>query len=158
MMILGMSPFLLFHVTVSVIGLAAGFVVIAGLLKGERLPGWTAVFLITTVLTNATGFGLPADHFMPSHAVAIISLVVLLIAIVALYGFHLAARWRATYVITASLALWFNVFVLVAQIFNKVPSLAPLQTQPPFLVTQVVVLALFIMMCIIALRKFHPAR
>ena len=159
-MILGMSPFLFIHVVLSLVAIVAGFVVLGGLLKAERLPGWTACFLATTVLTSATGFGLPSDRFLPSHAVGLLSLAVLAIAIVALYVFQLATRWRAIYVVTAMVALWFNVFVLIAQLFNKVPALralAPTQSEPPFLIAETIVMVIFIFAGIAALRQFHPA-
>ncbi len=159
-MILGMSIFLFIHVVLSLAAIVAGFVVLNGLLGAQRLPGWTALFLATTALTSATGFFLPADRFLPSHGVGILSLVVLLVAILALYVFHLSMRWRAAYVVTALAALWFNVFVLVAQAFNKVPALialAPTQSEPPFLIAQTIVMVIFIFVGIAALRKFHPA-
>jgi uncharacterized membrane protein SirB2 len=132
-------------------------VVLFGLLTGKRLDGWTAVFLATTVATSVTGFGFPFHHFSPPHYVGVISLVVLAIAIVARYSLHLAA-WRRIYVITAVIALYLNVFVGIVQAFQKVPALrglAPKQSEPPFLITQVVVIALFIVLATIAARRFR---
>jgi hypothetical protein len=159
-MILGMttSTFTLVHVLISLVGIASGLVVVCGLLTGKRLDGWTALFLATTAATSVTGFGFPFDHLLPSHKVGIISLVVLVVAIMARYAFHLTGAWRRTYVISAVAALYFNVFVLVVQAYLKVPALhalAPKQTEPPFLVTQLVVLVLFIVIGIMAARKFH---
>jgi hypothetical protein len=133
-------------------------VVLFGLLTGKRLDGWTAVFLATTVATSVTGFGFPFHHFSPPHYVGVISLVVLAIAIVARYSLHLAAAWRRIYVITAVIALYLNVFVGIVQAFQKVPALrglAPKQSEPPFLITQVVVIALFIVLATIAARRFR---
>jgi hypothetical protein len=152
------STFTILHVVISVVGIASGLVVVFGLLTGKRLDGWTALFLVTTVATSVTGFGFPFDHLLPSHKVGIISLVVLTVAILARYAFHLTGAWRRTYVISAVAALYFNVFVLVVQAFLKVPSLhdlAPNQTEPPFLVTQLVVLVLFIVIGIMAAKRFH---
>ena len=118
-------------------------------------------FLLTTVLTSVTGFGFPFTHLLPSHKVGIISLVVLAVAIMARYSFHMAGKWRSIYVITALMALYLNVFVLVVQSFEKVPALhamAPTQAEPPFLVAQLVVLVLFIVLTILAVKKFHPER
>jgi hypothetical protein len=159
-MILGMptSTFTLLHVAISLIGIASGFVVMCGLLTGKRLDGWTAFFLLTTVATNVSGFLFPIEHLLPSHKVGIISLVVLAIAIPARYVFHLAGVWRAAYVIAASLALYFNVFVLVVQLFLKVPALhvlAPTGKEPAFLVAQIVVLALFVVLTIAATKRFR---
>jgi hypothetical protein len=157
-MILGMSPLTFVHVLLSLIGIAAGFVVAFGLMAAKPLSSWTALFLSTTVLTSATGFLLPASHFMPSHAIGILSLVVLAIAIFARYARHLSGGWRRTYVITAMISQYLNVFVLVAQLFMKVPALkamAPTGSEPPFLVSQVTVMIFFIILTILAAKKFH---
>jgi hypothetical protein len=159
-MILGMttSTYTLVHVVISLIGIGSGVVVMYGLLVGKRMDGGTAIFLASTVLTSVTGFGFPFDHLLPSHIIGILSLVVLAIAIVARYALHLAGPWRSIYVVCPSLALYFNVFVLVAQSFAKVPALkalAPTQKEPPFLVAQLVVLALFIVLTIFATKKFR---
>jgi len=159
-MIFGMttSTFTLVHVVISLVGIASGLVVVFGLLTGKRLDGWTALFLATTVATSVTGFGFPFDHLLPSHKVGIISLVVLAVAILARYAFHLIGAWRRIYVISAVAALYLNVFVAVVQAFLKVPALhalAPKQTEPPFLVTQLVVLVLFVVIAIMAAKRFH---
>ena len=160
-MMLGMSlsTFTAVHVIISLIGILSGLIVLVGLLSAKRMNGWTALFLLTTVLTSVTGFGFPFTHLLPSHKVGIISLVVLAIAILARYSFHMTGKWRWIYVVTAMIALYLNVFVLVVQSFEKVPSLkamAPTQSEPPFLVAQLVVLALFIVLTIFAVKKFHP--
>ncbi len=119
----GLAPFTLVHVLISLVGIATGFGVLFAMMGGRRVDGLTAVFLTTTVLTSATGFFLPAPHFLPSHAIGILSLVVLAIAILARYSRHMEGGWRKTYVITASIAQYFNCFVLVVQLFLKVPAL-----------------------------------
>jgi hypothetical protein len=161
-MILGISPdaFLAFHVIVSLIGIASGFVVLYGLVNGQALGAWTAVFLATTILTSATGFPLPPFGFDPPRAVGILSLVLLALAVVAFYAFHLTAAWRWIYVVTAMMALYLNVFVAVIQAFGKLSflqSLAPTQSEPPFIITQLVVLAAFVALGFLAVRRFHPA-
>jgi hypothetical protein len=118
-MIFGMTTFTFVHVLLSLVGIFSGFVVVFGLLKAKRLDGWTALFLVSTVLTSVTGFLLPARGFMPSHGVGIISLIVLAIAIFARYARHLAGAWRRIYVITAVIALYLNFFVLIVQLFRK---------------------------------------
>ncbi|HEX4227706.1 MAG TPA: hypothetical protein VHZ07_03480 [Bryobacteraceae bacterium] len=153
-----LAAFTLFHVVLSLVGIGSGLVVLFGLLTSRRFDGWTLLFLITTAATSVTGFLFPFHRFLPSHAVGILSLIVLCIAIVARYTFRLAGPWRTTYVITATIALYFNVFVLVAQMFQKIPSLkalAPTQSEPPFQLAQLVVLILFIVLGILAARKFH---
>jgi hypothetical protein len=160
-MILGMSTstFTAVHVVLSLIAIGAGIVVLAGMLRARRPAGWTALFLATTVLTSVTGFFFPVDHLLPSHIVGIISLVVLAIALLALYGHRLAGSWRWLYVGSAVLALYLNVFVGVVQAFEKLPMLsrlAPTQSEPPFLVAQVVVLAIFAVLGIRAGIRFRP--
>ena len=158
-MIFGMTiaTYTLIHVVISLVGIASGFVVAFGLLGGKRLDGWTIIFLVTTVATSVTGFGFPFEHLSPAHKVGILSLIVLAVAIPARYVFHLAGAWRRIYVVTAMIALYLNVFVLVVQSFEKVATLkamAPTQSEPPFLVAQVVVLVLFIVLTIVAAKKF----
>jgi hypothetical protein len=156
-----MSTFTFVHVVLSLIGIFSGFVVVYGLFAADRLNGWTALFLITTILTSVTGFLFPFHKFLPSHGVGTISLIVLAIAIVARYMRHMAGAWRKVYVITAMIALYLNVFVLVAQLFMKVPALkamAPTGSGPPFLISQIVVMALFIVLTIVAVKRFRINR
>jgi len=163
-MILGMttSTFTVVHVLLSLAGIGSGLVVVCGLLTEKRLDGWTAIFLVTTVLTSATGFLFPFHQLLPSHKVGILSLVVAIV-IPARYLLHLAGAWRRIYVIGALVALYLNVFVAVVQAFLKVPALkalAPTQKEPPFLVAQLVVLVVFAGLTILAAKRFHiePAR
>jgi hypothetical protein len=147
------------HTLISLVGIFTGLIVLFGLLAGKRLDGWTKWFLITTVATSVTGFGFPLHHFGPPHVVGIISLVVLAITIYARYSKCLAGTWRWIYVVGAMIALYLNVFVGVVQAFQKLPALhaiAPTQTEPPFQLTQLVVLVLFVLLTIIGVIKFHP--
>ena len=149
----------LVHVAISLVGIASGFAVLFGLLAGKRLDGWTKLFLITTVATSVTGFFFPFHGFTPAIGVGIISLVVLAVAIFARYGRNLAGSWRWIYVVTATIALYLNVFVGIVQALQKVPALkaiAPMQTEPPFAITQLVVLVLFILIGIVAAIRFRP--
>jgi hypothetical protein len=160
-MTLGMSvpTFTAVHVVISLIGIFSGFVVLFGMFKSRKLDGWTALFLATTVLTSVTGFMLPADHILPSHIVGAISLVVLAVALLALYVSRLAGFWRWLYVVTAVIALYLNVFVLVVQSFLKISllhTLAPTGSEPPFKIVQVIILALFVWFGIRAVRSFRP--
>ena len=148
------------HTLISLVGIFTGLVVLFGLLAGKRLDGWTKWFLITTVLTSVTGFFFPFHGFTPAHGVGIISLIVLAVAIFARYSRHLAGHWRWIYVVTAVIALYLNMFVGVVQAFLKVPALhamAPTQTEQPFKLTQLVVLAIFVLLGIIAAIRFRPA-
>src|SRR5207237_1274755 len=157
-MIGGLTTFTLVHVVLSLVGIFAGFVVAGGLVAGKRLDGWTGVFLVTTVATSVTGFGFPFVTFLPSHAVGVISLVVLAAVIVARYAKHLAGAWRTIYVAGTILALYLNVFVLLVQLFRRLPALivaAPKQQEPPFLVTQLLVLALFVWLWRAAVKGFR---
>ena len=160
-MMLGMSlsTFTTVHVIISLVGIVSGLIVIFGMLSAKRLNGWTALFLLTTILTSVTAFGFPFNHVTPGIIVGIISLVLLAITLLARYSFHMVGAWRWIYVVTAIIAEYLNVFVLVAQSFEKVPALhamAPTQSEPPFLVAQLVVMALFIVLTIFAVKKFHP--
>jgi len=140
-------------------GIFAGLVAVFGMFASKKLDGWTALFLATTVLTSVTGFFFPFDHILPSHIVGIISLVVLAIAILALYALHLAGPWRWIYVVSAVMALYLNVFVGVVQAFQKfslLASRAPTQAEPPFLIAQSVVLVIFLGLGFVAVRSFHP--
>ncbi len=147
------------HTLISLAGIFSGFVVMFGLLAGKRLDGWTKWFLITTVATSVTGFGFPLHHFGAPHVVGIISLIVLAVTIYARYPKRLAGAWRWIYVVGALIALYLNVFVGVVQAFQKIPALnalAPTQTEPPFKLTQLVVLALFIGFTIVGAIRFRP--
>ena len=149
------------HVLISLAGIASGLVVAMGMLSSKRLDVATQVFLSTTVLTSLTGFGFPITKVTPGLVVGSLSLVILAVAIFARSGRKLAGPWRAVYAVTALLALYFNVFVLVVQLFEKVPALealAPTQSEPPFAVTQLVVLAAFIGLIVAAVLRFHPER
>ena len=159
-MVLGMSleTFTLIHVLISLAGIASGIVVMYGFLTNQRLDSWTAVFLFTTVLTSLTGFLFPFKAVTPAIKLGIISVAVLAVAIVTRYVLHLA--WRKTYVIAACAALYFNIFVLVVQSFEKLPSLkaiAPTQKEPPFAIAQITVLLLFVVLTTFAVKRFRTA-
>jgi hypothetical protein len=139
------------HTAISLVGIGTGFVVAYGLLGSRILNGWTAWFLWTTIATSVTGFFFPFHGVTPGIVVGILSLLVLAIAWMALYRYN----WRRTYAVTAVTALYFNVFVLFAQLFNKVPALhqlAPTESEPPFQITQLVVLLIFVGLGIQATR------
>ena len=159
-MILGLSisTFTTVHVIISLIGILSGIVVLIGWLSGKSSDGWTALFLATTVLTSVTGFLFPSASFGPPQVVGVISLVVLAAAISALYVFHLAGFWRWVYIVGATMALYLNAFVGVVQAFQKLPflrPLAPTQSEPPFVVTQLVVLVIFVAIGVAAAKRFH---
>jgi hypothetical protein len=148
-----MSTFTLVHVVISLIALVSGFVAVYGLLTSRQLEGWTLIYLVTIVATSVTGFFLPADRFLPSHAVGIISLVILAAAIAGRYVFHLAGAWRWIYAAGLVAALYLNAFVGVVQAFQKISALhalAPTQSEPPFAIVQVVVLVAFVVVGILA--------
>ena len=152
-----MALFTLLHVLISLVGIFSGFVAVAGMIGNRPLPSWTWVFLLTTAATSVTGFLFPVHHFMPSHGVGILSLLVLAVAIPARYTFKLSGGWRRTYAVTAVIALYFNVFVLVVQAFLKVPALhalAPNGNEPPFAAAQGAVLVLLIVLGVAVIRSF----
>jgi hypothetical protein len=160
-MILGMttSTFTFVHVGLSLVGMGSGFVVMFGLIARKRLDGWTALFLASTVATSLTGFGFPSDHVLPSHVVGIVSLLFLALGTLARYPLDMAGAWRRVYVVSAAVALYLDVFVGVVQAFLKAPALkamAPTQTEPPFVIAQVLVLALFVVLGSLAAIRFRP--
>jgi hypothetical protein len=158
-MILGLSTsaFTQLHVIISLVGLLSGLVALLGLCKGRRLPGWTATFLITTIATSVTGFMFHSPSFGPPHIIGALSLVILAIALLALYVKDLFGKWRWIYIVTAVLALYFNAFVAVVQGFQKIAflrALAPTQKEPPFLMAQLLVLVFFVITAAISLKSF----
>ena len=160
-MILGMSlpTFTVFHVILSLIDIAAGLVVVLGMLGARRLPGWTALFLVMTIATSVTGFMFPFTKFGGPHAFGVISLVLLTFSLLALYVYKLAGKWRWIYVVTALFALYLNSFVGIVQTFQKVAffhQFAPLGSEPPFAVAQGLLLIAFIALGVRAVKKFHP--
>jgi hypothetical protein len=160
-MILGMSvgAFTLLHVVLILVAIGSGLIVAGGIFASHKLPGTTALFLFTTALTSVTGFLFPIRGFTPALGVGILACVILAVALFALYKEHLVGAWRWIYVITALVSLYLNVFVLVAQSFMKVSALnalAPTQSEPPFAITQAVVLVIFILIGLIAVVKFRP--
>jgi hypothetical protein len=162
-MVLGMSlsAFTTLHVIISLIGIVSGIIVMFGLLGSNRMPGMTAIFLLSTILTSATGFLFPFEKLLPSHMVGILSLVLLAIACLALYVMKLSGPWRWVYVLTALVSLYFNVFVLVIQSFLKVPALTALApgnppSGPVFAVVQGIVLVFFVVVIIGAMRRYRP--
>jgi hypothetical protein len=147
------------HTLISLVAIFTGFVVLFGLLGGKRLDGWTKWFLVTSVATTVTGFFFPFHGVTPAIILGIIALPILAITIYARYSKNLAGAWRWIYVVGALLTLYFNVFVLIVQSFQKIPALkalAPTQTEPPFQIAQLVALALFLLLTIISAIKFHP--
>ena len=159
---LSLSTFTMLHVIISLVGIVSGIVVLFGLLGSIRMPGWTALFLLTTILTSVTGFGFPFTQLLPSHMIGILSLVLLAIACIALYGMKLSGAWRWIYAVTAMIALYLNVFVLIIQSFLKIPALTALApgnppSGPAFAVVQGLVLMFFVIAIIGTVRRFRPA-
>ena len=158
-MILGMTALTFVHVVLSLIGLLSGFVVLYGLLTAKQMESWVPIFFVTTLATSVTGFGFPFHGFTPGLGVGVLSLVVLPAAIAGRYAFHLAGYWRVIYVVGSVMALYFNVLVLGAQAFEKIPTLhalAPNGSEPPFAIEQGVVLVFFVIMGILSVRRFRP--
>jgi hypothetical protein len=160
-MILGMSvaTFTTLHVILSLIGIASGLVVLFGMISNKHSGAWTALFLLTTILTSVTGFPIPPLGFDPPRVIGVLSLALLAVAVAALYLLHLRGAWRWMYVVTVTLALYLNCFVAVVQSFQKIAffnALAPTQTEPPFAIAQIVVLVAFIALGVQAVKRFRP--
>jgi hypothetical protein len=161
-MILGLplATFTAVHVVISLVAIVAGAIVVRRMLRGCSARRWTALFLAATIFTSVSGFLFPFNGLLPSHITGIVSLIVLVPAVAALYVFRLAGAWRWVYVVGAVTAFYLNVFVAVVQAFQKIPSLAPLaptQSEPPFLVAQLAVLGIFVVLGFLAVRRFRPA-
>ena len=153
-----LSAFTLFHVLLSLVGIFSGFIVVYGLINSRRLNGWTSIFLWSTVLTSLTGYFFPFQKLLPSHILGALSLITLAVAIYARYTRGLAGGWRRTYVVAAVLALYCNVFVLIVQLFAKVPALhelAPTQSETPFKAAQLVALLAFLGLGYLSARNFQ---
>jgi hypothetical protein len=161
-MILGMSvqTFTVIHVLISLVGIVAGVIVAFAMVRGKSAPGWTATALLFLILTSVTGFFFHDPTFTPAQGVGILSLVLLAVAVIALYFLQLKGLWRWIYVVAAMIAIYFDCFVGVIQSFQKIDflhALAPTQsTEPAFVVAQLIVLAIFVVLTYGALKKFHP--
>jgi hypothetical protein len=160
-MILGMSTamFTAVHVVISLVGIGSGLVVMYGFFKANRMERWTQLFLATTALTSLTGFLFPNEHITPGIVIGILSMIILAVAVGARYGLRMGGVWRPAYVISAAIVLYFNVFVFVVQSFEKVPvlrALAPTQKEPPFAIAQLLVLILFVVATVFAVKRFRP--
>jgi hypothetical protein len=156
---MSVGAFTLLHVIITLVAIGSGLIVMGGMFASHKLPGTTALFLFTTILTSVTGFLFPIHGFTPALGVGILACVIVAVALFALYKEHLVGAWRWIYVITATASLYLNVFVLVAQSFAKVSALnvlAPTQSEPPFAITQAAVLVIFILIGLIAAVKFQP--
>jgi len=153
-----LSAFTLFHVILSLVGIFSGFIVVLGLMNSRRFDGWTSIFLWSTILTSVTGYFFPFHKLLPSHILGALSLVTLSVAIYARYSRNLAGGWRRTYVIMAVLALYLNFFVLIVQLFAKVPvlrELAPTQSETPFKAAQLVALLVFLILGYLSAKNFR---
>ena len=158
---LSLAAFTTLHVLISLAAIASGIVVVAGMLRADRLGGWTALFLALTMLTSLTGFLFPIKSFTPALGTGLISVAILLVALWALYGGHLNGAWRPVYVVCAVAALYLNVLVLVVQAILKAAPLhavAPYGSEPPFLVTETIALIVFVTLGFLTLRRFYPPK
>ena len=159
---LSLSAFTTLHVVISLIAIVAGLIVMFGMLGPYKSGGLTAIFLLLTILTSVTGFMFPFNGVTPGILIGILSVILLAIACLALYGMSLAGAWRWIYVLTALISLYLNVFVLVIQSFLKIPPLHELApgnppAGPAFAVVQGIVLVFFVVMIIQVWRRFRPA-
>jgi len=153
-----LDAFTILHVILSLLGIASGFIVIYELIASKPLGSWNTLFLVTTLATSVTAFLFRFHGFTPAIGLGIISTLILAIALLALYRFGLAGGWKRTYAISAVLAQYLNFFVLVVQLFRRVPALkelAPTQSEPPFQIAQLIVLVVFVLLGVQAARKFH---
>jgi hypothetical protein len=157
------TPAVTFHTLLSLVAILAGIFVVSMLVKNRRPDVWTLVFLVTMIATDVTGFLLPAPKLLPSHITGIISLALVVLALLAHYGFHFGGAWRSIYAVSMGAAVYLNFFVLVTQLFLKVPALhalapnVPDNPEPPFLIAQVIVLAISVWLIWKSVKTFRPA-
>ena len=158
-MIFDVTTLVGFHTVVSLVALVAGVVVVFGMIGNATMPGMSALFLATAVITSATGFLFAVDRILPSHIFGVVSLLALAAAILGRYAFGFAGRWRLTYVLCVVLATYLDAFVAVVQTFQKVPAvnaLAPTQSEPPFAIAQGALLVVFVILAVLVARRFRP--
>jgi hypothetical protein len=158
MIMSGLELLTLVHVIISLVGIASGFIIVYGLITAKRYETMTKVFLATNIATSVTGYFFPFVKLLPSHIVGVLALIVLTLAVIARYRKQLAGRWRIVYIVSSVVALYFNVFVLVVQIFGKITAfkeLAPTQSEPPFLIAQTLVLLVFVVLGIMSTMRFR---
>ena len=157
------TPFTTFHTLLSIAALIAGALAMMSLVNNRRAGVWTTTFLVSMIATDVTGFLFPFDKLLPSHFTGIVSLVLLAVALLAQFAFNFAGAWRWIYAVALGLAVYLDFFVLVTQLFLKVPALhalapnAPDNPEPPFLIAQTIVLAIFILLIWKAVRNFRPS-
>ena len=155
----GLAAFTLFHTALSLVQLVSGIVVVIALVGSRNGGPWLWIYLVSAIATSVTGFGFPVDKFLPSHAFGIISLILLLLVILARYTFHLAGAWRWVYAVGLVITVYLDAFVAIVQAFLKIPALhalAPAGSEPPFAIAQGVLFVIFVVLAIMAARKFHP--
>jgi len=158
-MIFDVTTLVGFHTVVSLIALVAGVIVVFGMVGNAAMPGLSALFIATAVITSVTGFLFPVDRILPSHIFGVVSLIALVAAMLGRYAYGFAGKWRVTYVLCVVLATYLDAFVAVVQTFLKVPAvnaLAPTQSEPPFAIAQGALLVVFIVLAVLASRRFRP--
>jgi hypothetical protein len=165
MLILGInrSAFVAVHAFIGIVAIFMGFVVLFGLLNGKLSRPWNAVFLLTTLLTSASGLLFSSTKVTPGIVLGIVSLIILGIAIIALYGFHLQGLWRTSYVLSSMVPFYFNLAILFAIGFVRIPTLRQLASATDgtaFKIAEALLLVLATSVIAIAVRKFrlnpHP--
>jgi len=140
-MLLGLplAQFTVLHVVITLIAIAAGLIFFGALSSGRWLGFINGLFLDFTILTSVTGFLFPFKGVTPAIIFGVISIILLAIALLALYLFKIVGVWRRIYLVTALIAQWLNMVVLVVQSFQKIPALhalAPKGNEPAVLAGQ----------------------
>jgi hypothetical protein len=148
------------HVMIGLVGIGLGLVVMFRILTGRRLYRLPPLFFVATLTAILTGFGFPQTCLLPTHIIGILSIVVLAVTIPACCVFHREGVWRDVFVIGSATTLYLSIFVFLMKVLLKFPALhalAPTQRQkcPPFLISQFIILALFVAVTNLAIKKFH---
>lgn len=135
-------------------------ILLSDLLRGDARAGTGFWFLATALFTSLSGFVFPFEKFLPSHGVGIVALLVLAVTLPARYRFGMRGIWRVVYAGGAVASLYLLLFVLVAQMFTRIPglnALAPTLAEPPFVIAQGLLLLVAVGFGILAIRRFKPA-
>lgn len=144
-----LKTFTLIHVIISLLALVAGLALLFAWRGGKAQPGLATATLVLLLATSITGFMFPFIKFLPSHAFGILSLILLAGTLVARWSQRLAGRWLTVYGATLAIAVYLDAFVALVQALQKIPALnalAPSDKSPGFMITQGLLLVVFVLL------------
>ncbi|XZE45585.1 hypothetical protein SH467x_000830 [Pirellulaceae bacterium SH467] len=133
----------IFHVVISLVAIALGTPATQSIIAGHNRTKRVAAYFLFTALTTLSGFAFPIVRFTPGIAFGLLTILLLILAGVAVRKADSHSRWHFAYLMSALATLYLNCVVFIVQSFQKISalrSLAPTQTEPPFLIAQVILL------------------